>query len=461
MAVIYVDFDTANGNDSDDGSTWALAKLTLQAGITAAGESGIVYVRRTNAGTPGSDTAAAARTLTGAAIATPVRILGCKDGTTAEPPTSADVAVRGTDTQPLFTLSGAGNDITFAGNANVTGMHFIGIDRIRTNTTGIIWTFVGCHIAYASLLYTTFGRMEFIDCNMETTGTGAVPLINGEGALWLGGVTTFTTPPTTSFMYQYWTGAGDLIGHDISGLGNKTIHNLDSSSQGSHDKYINCAIPATVTLVNSATPVNRAVAVSFINCANASSVAATDTVRDYYYKDYYGIIEMEETVVRTGGADDQTDSGLFSYIMTPDVNHTLEGTSNVLKSPWLRVWVVGGANTLKVYTVHDNDVEGAGAIDRDLYEDELWCEFYTPDAGDTAQPDQTFDPSAPRLFESTTATGTDDTTSTWATYNTYKRYFTVALTQGYSGWAYARIHYAKAFSANQIAVYVDPKIEVT
>ena len=459
MAVIYCDFDTANGNDSDDGSTWALAKLTLQAAMTSAGDNGTVYVRRTNAGTPGTDTAASARTLTGTSKGSPVSIKGCKDGTTAAPPASSDYAVRGTDTQPLFTLSGAGNDITFASDANVVGMHFIGVDRVIINSEWKKWSFVGCHLAFAGLLYNTTGTYEFIDCNLEYTSSNASLLANKFLRI-RGGVSTFTVDPSTYVNYNYTAARADIIGHDYSGMANKTLVGTSDNSTQNRVRFLNCPLPATLTLV-SGTSNNPDHEIEFINCTSTTSVAATDTIRDYYYQDAYGIVELEETVVRTGGADDQTDSGLFSYIMTPTVGITFEGTENALKSPWLRVWVAGGANTLKVYTVHDDDGGGAGAITRDLYEDELWCEFYTPDAGDTALHDQTFDPTNERLFDSTTATGTDDTTSTWATYNTYKRYFTVALTQGYSGWAYARVHYAKAFSANQVAVYVDPKIEVT
>ena len=465
MAVIYVDFDTANGNDSDDGSTWALAKLTLQAGITAAGDGGTVYVRRTNAGRPGSDTAAAARTLTAGAVANMPQIIGCKDGTTAEPPTSADLAIEGTDTQPLYECTSGGNDITLAGSATVISMKFSGVDRIRINTLNTKWEFIGCHVAHAGFLYATTGNMVFTDCNIESTGTAAVYINLATDDLdsiqMYGCRTTFTAAPSSGMFYPSGQKSRFIfIGHDFSGLGNKILMPLHSSSGKGHASFVNCSVPATYTAISGTPTINAWC--EMVNCTSDTTIDATATIRDYLRVDWYGQVEMEETVVRTGGADDGTTDGLFSYIMTPHVNKCNDGTSEAVKSPWMNVWVPGGANTLKVYTVHDNDVEGAGAINRDLYEDELWCEFYTPDVGDTAQHDHTLDPAGERFFgASTTATGTADTTSFWATYNTYKRYFTVALTQGYEGWAYARVHYAKRFSANQIAVYVDPLIEVT
>ncbi len=69
MAVIYL--RSTDGSDADNGSTWALAKATLAAALTAAGAGGTVYVSQVHA-----ETQAGAMTLTSPGTeASPVRVI--------------------------------------------------------------------------------------------------------------------------------------------------------------------------------------------------------------------------------------------------------------------------------------------------------------------------------------------------------------------------------------------------
>ena len=138
--------------------------------------------------------------------------------------------------------------------------------------------------------------------------------------------------------------------------------------------------------------------------------------------------------------------------MTPTASATLEGSSANLKSPPMAVWLDGGANTLTVYFCNDS-------ASTDYNEDEVWIEWFTPDAGDTAQHDQTFTPADPRLFTSSTAI-TDDTGSTWGTGGNNHQKLSITVTTGFEGWAYARLHLAKR-SATPDTLFLDPKIEVS
>ena len=205
--------------------------------------------------------------------------------------------------------------------------------------------------------------------------------------------------------------------------------------------------------------------VELIGCSSVTSITNTDSIQAYDFENAFGTISEEVTIVRTGGADDQA-TGVFTYAHTPHANIGLASSNAALKSRFMRVWVDGGTSiTLTIFTTHDN----AGSINRDLYESEMWAEVFTPDNGDTAQHDFTAiataaptlgDQDIERLFSSTTATGADDTASTWATHNTYKRKFTVTFTPGYAGWAYARVYLAYN-NATPVTVYIDPKIEIT
>lgn len=82
MANVYL--SSVDGNNADDGSTWALADATLAASLTAAGAGGTSYVDNAHAEAPGS-----AITLTSpGTAASPTKIL-CVDRTgNPEPPTA-------------------------------------------------------------------------------------------------------------------------------------------------------------------------------------------------------------------------------------------------------------------------------------------------------------------------------------------------------------------------------------
>ncbi len=116
----------------------------------------------------------------------------------------------------------------------------------------------------------------------------------------------------------------------------------------------------------------------------------------------------------------------------------------------MSVWVAAGSQTLTIYISNDTGT--------DYNEDEVWCEFYTPDAGDTAQHDQTFDADGARLFPSSTAV-TDDG-STWGGDGAGNgQRMSTTVTTGFEGWAYARLHLAKR-QATPDTLFLDPKIGV-
>ena len=95
--------------------------------------------------------------------------------------------------------------------------------------------------------------------------------------------------------------------------------------------------------------------------------------------------------------------------------------------------------------------DGAG----DLNEDQVYIEAYTPDAGDTAQYDQSFFPGDARLFASST-TITDDTGSTWGGSAANHQELSVTNTHGYEGEAYVRLHYLQR-SATPDTLFLDPE----
>ncbi len=460
MTVYYVDTDAAGATAPYD--TWAKAAQSLDTIAAVPWVAGdIVYMQGA-----ASDTAATSRTLTApnTSVNNPVQVKGCIDGTTNAPPVKGDLAVRGTDTLPQYDNTVGGSDLTFAGSSDTYieyyGIDFDSQDRIQFTGTQQFNRFIGCELRWGGLFFGTGApaQAEMINCELEWKSGATMVTRTGCDFLIRGGVSTFTASPTDLIDSNTSFGTVTYIAHDLSGFSGTNMCDLGSNTNP--QRFINCRFPASYTLLKTgAQPDTPYGSVEAIGCDNAASHSNTTSIPDYEYADGYGIVVSEGTVVRTGGADDGA-AGAFSYKMTPTVDSTLEGTYAAIKSPWLSAWTAGGSSTtFKVYTTHDN-ADSGGA---DLNEDDLWVEYYTIDAGDTATHDQTFVPAFPANFApgSSTAAGTDDTTSTWATHNTYKRSFDLTVTPGFEGWIYARVFFAKRYAATPVSVYVDGAIEIS
>ena len=447
MAYFYMDTDA--GSDANNGTTWALANLTLE-GLLAdmsAGDTGFIQGTAT-------DTAAISRVFTSTGtVSNPCKIIGVKNGTTnvGASIVVSDMTIRGTDTLPHIEVTGAGNDMDFDLVLDMTGLKFTCPDRFQTGADGDYPSFTGCELAIGGVLNSQAGFFEIVDCEIEATSTGfTIWTRGGRGnkAIQIhGGVFTFTAAPTALFGDTLCERGCEMIGVDLGGFGNNTI--IGTGAEGDFI-FKNCKVPTTFTKISGAAA-TRAFSLEFIGCSDDTTLSATSSIQGYSYSDAYGSVVNESTIVRTGGADDGA-TGLFSYALTPYASTTLEGSRATIKSPWLSVWLSGGANTLTVYIANSS-------ASTDYNQDEAWVEFYTPDAGDTAQHDQSFNPSSARLLDSSTAI-TDDTGSTWGTGGNNHQKFSTTVTTGFEGFAYARLHVAKR-QATPDTVYLDPAIAVT
>lgn len=437
MADFYMDTDA--GSDANNGTTWALAKLTLEGllAVMSAGDTGFVQGAA-------DDTSASARTFSSSGIATnPVRVVGVADGTTNEPPVASDIAV----TLPKVSTTSTGT-ISFSLFCDFVNIHFTTAAADTTISANNNVTFTGCQTSWGvEFNLSSFTDTILVDHTFEPLTTGDV--FRGQGGF-------------ADFYNCNWifTGGDDLFRSSSNGIFNffscdistiPTNGQIVSNVCAAKIKMSNCKLPSTAfTLASSFA--GRSF-IELIGCnSNTSAKGATTSYQDYQYEDIHGSIDLETTAVRTGGADDGA-SGAFAYAMTPRASATLESSNATLKSPWLGpIWVEAGASTATVYVAND----GAG----DYNEDEMWCEFYTVDVGDTAQHDQNFDPADARLFASSTAI-TDDTGSTWGTGGSnHQKMSTGALTYGFEGPIYARVHVAKR-QVTPDTVFLDPLIEIS
>lgn len=402
MAIIYCDY--AAGLDANNGSTWALAKLTLQAAVTAAGAGGTVYVR-TDA-TPTKDTAAANRTLVSpGTILNPVSIIGVKTATTAEPPTNADIAIRGTDNLPMFEATGSGNDVSIGTGFTVgVGIAFKAADRFILASSPNHVLLRGSEITFPGRFFLASGGQTFLGIDNDYKVSAGSRFLSDDGAKIIleGGLLSGTAP---DFLFDEapsgdmkWTG-GDLtllsgqVGMDLSGA--KT------------SKFIlrNCSLPASFTLAGGSANDHFSYA-ELISSSDDSGLGSTDSVRAYERHDIHGTCVLELTAIRTGGANDGA-SGGFSYALTPNVNAPTPPYFGV-QSPMRKIWESGDGAERIIEIFFTHSTGGADSV-----EGEVVAKFFTPSSSGSAQHDRNDDDDFVEIIPAIPAALTDDTGSSW------------------------------------------------
>ena len=438
MAYRYKDTD--GGSDANGGTTWADAKLT-QEGLISVMSAGDIGVSQGAA----DDTAAVSRTFTSPGTNTnPCLFLGCVDGTTNEGVNivAADLA---TSTLNPVSCTGASSDIIWDGASVWYGFDFTISDRPTTKANSNT-KFINSRITAGdrfNMAEANVGEIFFVETEYEINGSTAylVPPPNGKFT-WIGGKLTETAAISRLFLSNDTPTL--LQGVDLSAL---TGSFYASAIQPA--RILNCKMPASYTLLDSR-PVTPRGMVEVIGSDNTTSIANDSSIQDYTKEDMYGTVDLEVTNVRTGAADDGA-AGVFCYAMTPGVNLTKESVG-ALTSPLLSRWVPGGSSiTCTIFIANDGGV--------DYNEDDVWCEWITPDDGDTAQHDVSHTPDLGRLLDNSIAV-TDDAVSSWVTAANAQK-FVKTFTPGYEGWVQARVHFAKRFAATPDTLYLDPKIEVT
>lgn len=313
MAIIYL--RSTDGNDLDDGSTWALAKATLATAaigaLASAAAGDTIYVSQVHAETLG---ASMALTSLGTA-ASPVRIICVNDG--AEPPTA---------TATTGTITVTGNfQIAFAGFAYVYGLTFSA--GTGANTAGRLdwvstapwwWRYESCALKVLTTV-TSSNRLqvgasstsaddtalELINTTVELAAAANPPFIIRTRFRWLNTsstVATLGTAPTT--LFSFGGGASPVQG------GECIVRNVDLSAvagtlmdgaSGVAGRFSveNCKLHASVTLATASVG-QGGVEIDVINCDSG------DTNYRYFRQTYGGTISQEIVIVRTGGASDGT-----------------------------------------------------------------------------------------------------------------------------------------------------------
>lgn len=447
MSDIYV--RSSDGNNTDSGATWALAKATLAgaAAIDVAGDR--IFLSQSH-----SETTAGAVVLSFAGtLASPSQVLCANDS--AEPPTSlAATAAVSTSGNSNITVNGSVHvhgvafscGVGASGSASILLSNDVGQERQQyENCDFVIGTTAasqalrcgsngGGRLVKITMKNCRFKFSEDTQCiycyaevHMQGGSIMAGSVVNDQGFLNLGGTNI---------------GSALVDGFDFSNSPAGLVL-ITSFSGNNRAIFRNCKMPAgwTGKLVKQSNP-SLGSRYEMWNCDNA------DTNYRLWIEDYNGTIKNETTLVKTGGASDGTTP--ISWKMSSNAN--AEFPMLTLNSPEIYsefISSVGSPKTITVDVLHDSVTA--------LKDDEIW--LHVQYLGTSGRPISLF---ANDCKASVLASGASQASSsaTWTTTgmaNPNKQKLEVTFTPEEKGVAIVTVYLAKASTT----VYVDPIAQIS
>ena len=436
MADIYV--RSTDGSDSDNGSTWGLAKATLvgAAAIDAAGDA--IYLSQSHAESGGAVVAVFAGTM-----ANPVKIIAGNDS--AEPPiavsaasliSSSSITLSGSYYLYGLTLQAATSILPNAQSAS----NSVTLDHCSLITTG---TTAGGFFSIGSANNFT-QKAVLLDCTYKFSGSSNIGCATAGVVEIKGGsfVSGTSTPSAGVFGgANDRTGSRLLIdGLDMTNLAS-TVNIFRTFVSPGLFQIRNSKLPASWSgsLCN-ATPLATGQRFEMHNCDSG------DTNYRLWVQEYSGSIKTETTLVRTGGASDGTTG--YSLVMATTAN--ANASVAPLVSPEVSIWndTTGGSKTVTVEILHDSATN--------LTDGEIWLEVQY--LGTSGAPLGSFisDAKADILATAADQSASSETWTTTGMSNPNTQKLSVTFTPQEKGYIQAKVYLAKASKT----VYVDPKLTV-
>ena len=443
---------STDGLDTDNGTTWALAKATL-AGIDAIELAGdTVFVSQVHA-----ETTAAAVTYTFAGtVGNPTKIICGNDA--AEPPTT-------TTTGASVSTSGASN-IRVIGSAYLQGIAF-SCGSAAQNFANPSFNYSGiAHQHYnacdlflidqhpSSIM--TFGsnaggdssRTTLQNCRIKLSNAAQSITYNGLLRVVGGSFVAGTVSPTAGVFSLAASGPScdaTIENFDLSALAAGTHLLLPPAAGGARTgiaRFRNCKMPAAWTgnLV-AGTISNPNFRAEMYNCDSGA------TNYRLWIEDYTGTIKHETTLVKTGGASDGTTTLAWKMASNANTNEY----AGALRSGEIAVWndTIGSAKTVTVDILRDS---ASGLTDA-----EVWIDVEYQ--GTTGNP-MGVEVSSKRATVLTTAATITASTATWTTTGMTapnRQKMSVTFTPQQKGPIIVRVYFAKPSAT----VYVDPTAQVS
>lgn len=423
MAVFYV--RSTDGNNVDNGSTWALADATLAgsiAGTLAAGDT--VYVSDAHA----ESTAGAVTLNWPGTAAAPVKVI-CGDDA-AEPPTT--VTTTGTVTSTganAITASSASDYVYYIGLTLTSGS---GANSVNLLNTGALTHYDSCKLRLGG---TSGGTIQASGDKLVCVNTSVRFAAAGSGLAGASGSVAYfygcslesggTSP--TALIASLASCKMFIDGFDLSNA-SASVNITGSTGAGCYVSLRNGKLPASWSgSLHSGTPGSGSVYEMF-NCDSG------DTNYRYRRATQFGTMQEETTIIRTGGASD----GTTGYSLKMVSNANAEYPHQTLDSPEIVKWndTTGSAVTATIEFVHDSATA--------LKDDEVWMEVMY--LGTSGTPLALFVDDAKADVLATAADQTDSS-ETWTTTgmaNPNTRKMSVTFTPQEKGFIHATVKLAKA-----------------
>ena len=257
--------------------------------------------------------------------------------------------------------------------------------------------------------------------------------------LWQGG--SFITTNSQSPIYTGATsGPLKFLFKDVD-LSSASGNFIDASKTSRmNDMLFRCKLPAAFSPITGSFSEYRGT-FKMYHCSDATNTY------EFYEESYFGIVQDETTIVRSGGASDGTTSYSMKMVSSANVKEYYQP----LISRRINVWnpTAGSSVTFTAYIYNSS---------ADLNDDDVWMELFLPanDGGlgavyfDKAGCGVGFNTKNPLA---TPAVQADDT-STWNGSSDYSQKLVITVTPGLAGQVTARIMLAKPSTT----IYVDPVI---
>lgn len=454
MPTIYV--RSTDGNNADDGSTWALAKadLTGAAAIDAAGDT--IYVSDAHAET----TASAISFSFAGTHAAPTRVI-CGDDA-AEPPTTAtatgSITTTGTSQITWATVyagktyayglifecgTGAGNTFISLGLTNVAQFLEFENCKFRMNVTGTAARIL-CGTASED-------RVVWKNCAVKFAAAGQAinPCSSARASfVWDGGsLESGGTSPTSLFKPSAFMTDVLVTGVDLSNA-SAGINLIDGGSTSVAGKIVfrNCKLPASWS---GALLTGRGSVAQFR--AELWNCDAGDTTYNVQVSDYAADLTTETSIYRSGGASDGTTNVSWKVATTANCDDVAFVTPEIVK----RNTTTGSAITLTIDVVRD---DATGLTDAEVWIEANYLGTSGAPLGTFIADDVAGSNSGNILASATTQTSSSATwTGTGGFSNENKQKLSVSFTPQEAGYIIARVHVKKASAT----LYIDPDIQVS
>lgn len=452
MANLYLRSTT--GSDSNDGSTWALAKATLGGAFAAASPGDTIYVSQVHNEAKGSTYSLSSP----GTLAAPVRVICVSDVGSPQPPTTLATTgiVSSTSGWMLRILSGVTycygiSFICDASASNFVADFGFGEDASSTSYT-LNWTFENCVLWLASINSgstinigpTTSAGSSGVQVDLINTpvkfGNAAQKILNNGNLNWRGGTLAGTIPTVLIDASSAAGGTGKTVisGVDLSAMGTgKSLVNVAGPRQ-SETIFVNCKLGSAVSLTTGAQTQPSGPVVRMHNCDSGATNYRSQKNAPL------GNTYSETTVVHTGGASDGVTP--LSWRMVSNANASYPGFP--LRSEEMRVWnaALGASKTVTLQMLTD----GVTLTDADA-----WLEIEYLGTSGYPQGAELISRCAVLATPSNLPTSSESWTTTGIT-TPVKQYLTASVTPQLAGYIRVWLVLAKPSTT----VYVDPKITV-